>query len=181
MNNIFIFVEGMDDLRFINNIINPYVLKKEMNLIPITFQQKTHRKIRKDIKTYLSQDYDFIFLSDLDSKYYPCISSRKEKRKEEYTHLPLKNIIIVKEEIESWYLAGINNSIKEFEELEMPDNTETISKEDFQKIIENSNFDSKINFFNEVSKNYDLDLAMKRNKSLRYFINKINSIATKNN
>lgn len=117
----------------------------------------------------------------MDSKYYPCISSRKEKRHDEYPSLPLDRIIIVKEEIESWFLAGISNSLNEFKEIEMPINTEHISKEDFDKMIENSKYDSKISFLKEVSKNYDMDLAIGRNDSLRYFIDKINSIAMANN
>lgn len=179
MDKVFIFVEGSNDMRFIENIIQPFFIdKKLINIFPIPYQQKKKKNIKKTISTYLAHNHNFIFLSDLDSDFYHCITSRKEKRQQEYSTLPLENIVIVKDEIESWYLAGIEDSINEIYDINIPENTENISKEDFEKILENSNVDSKIAFFNEIPKYYNIDLAIKRNNSLKYFIDKINLICS---
>jgi hypothetical protein len=149
----------------------PHMLEnKQMNIIPIPYQQKSNKKINKDIKAH-SQDY--LFLSDLDSQTNPCISSKKEKRKKEYDNLDCSKIIIVKEEIESWFLAGIDDSLNQFENWIVPDNTEEITKEDFDSMLKQHSINSKIDFLKEVSKHYNFDLAVKRNDSFEYFLNKL--------
>lgn len=179
MNLIFIFVEGIDDMRFINNIISPYFLNKnQIDIRAIPFQQKNNKIIKKDIKKFISHDYNFIFLSDLDSHSFPCITSRKEKRHDEYDPLPLENIIIVKEEIESWYIAGIDYTKNELKSINFQDSTENITKEDFNRIMKINNFDSRIDFIKEILKGYNLDLAIQRNDSLKYFINKLNILCS---
>jgi hypothetical protein len=171
MNNCFIFVEGLFDQKFIEHIMIPHMLEnKQMNIIPIPYQQKSNKKINKDIKAH-SQDY--LFLSDLDSQTNPCISSKKEKRKKEYDNLDCSKIIIVKEEIESWFLAGIDTSINQFKSWTIPENTETITKEDFNSMLEENSIDSKIEFTTEIAKHYDFELAKKRNKSFAYFLNRL--------
>lgn len=171
MNNCFIFVEGYYDQMFIENILIPFLIEKPINIIPIPYQQKANKKINKDIQASSLQDY--LFLSDLDSHTFPCISSRKEKRLIEYDNLDFSKIIIVKEEIESWYLAGIDNSLDSFKNWTIPENTEHITKEDFELMLEEHLIPSKIDFLKEIAKYYNINLAVKRNKSFDYFLNKI--------
>lgn len=156
MNNCFVFVEGYYDTIFIETILIPHILENNpMNIIPIPYQQKTDKKINKDIKTYSFQDY--LFLTDLDSHTYPCITSRKEERKKEYNNLDCSKIIIVKEEIESWFLAGIDSSLKQFKNWKIPENTETITKEDFDLMLKKNSVNSKIEFIKEIAKHYNFD------------------------
>lgn len=172
MNNCFVFVEGYYDQMFMENILIPFMIENNpINIIPIPYQQKNNKKINKDIKAYSFQDY--LFLSDLDSHTYPCITSRKEERKKEYSNLNCSKIIIVKEEIESWFLAGIDDSLNQFENWIVPDNTEEITKEDFDSMLKQHSINSKIDFLKEVSKHYNFDLAVKRNDSFEYFLNKL--------
>ena len=77
------------------------------DIIVIPYQQKTNKKIADHIRMIKSKGYDFLFLSDLDSDTFPCITKRK-KRVDEYSSLNSDDIIIVNEEIESWFLAGIH-------------------------------------------------------------------------
>ena len=172
MNNCFIFVEGYYDKLFLESIIIPFLMRTNpINVIPIPYQQKVNKKINKDIKMVSFQEY--FFLSDLDSHTSPCISSKKDERIREYSNLDPSNIIIVKEEIESWFLAGIDASLNQFKDWIIPDNTDNITKEDFDAMLENHNIDSKIDFLNKISRNYNFDLAVKRNKSFKYFLDKL--------
>ena len=174
MINCFIYVEGDTDKEFVNYVLMiPFLEKKSIILQPIPYQQKKNEDINKSIQTAQhSKQLDYMLLSDLDSHSYPCITSRKKSRKQEYNSLDLDKIFIVKEEIESWYVSGIDTSLKQFSNLNIPDNTDNLTKEDVDKIIEQSFFDSKIVFINEILKNFNLKLAYDRNTSFKYFIDK---------
>ena len=69
-----------------------------------------------------------------------------------------------------WYLHHFRFPVIEY----YKDMGYDLEKEDFNDIIENSNFTSKGDFLMEISRTYDLNLALKRNKSLKYFLNKLN-------
>ena len=73
----------------------------------------------------------------MDSKTHPYITSMRNERFNKYENLKYSKIIIVKEEIESWYLASIDNSLDPFKDWEIPNRTDSIEKEDFDKIYKN--------------------------------------------
>ena len=99
----------------------------------------------------------------------------KTARFEKYDALEFSKIIIVKEEIESWYLAGVDNSFEKFKNWKIPDNTDEIEKEDFDKIYVTS-FDSKKDCLIEIVKHFDFNLAMDRNASFKYFLDKLSNL-----
>ena len=160
MSNIFVFVEGKDDSRFINFVLVDFFnLNKSIILKAIPYKNKARVNTVKLIKQIIETGSgDYIFLSDLDRHTYPCVTSRKNSRiKEfhnpEYDDLDFEKIFIVVEEIESWYVAGIDTSLKQFKNLDIPDNTDTFTKEQFDELISNSNFSSRIDFFMEIVRN----------------------------
>ena len=174
MNKVFIYVEGDHDEIFANYILSYYLRKtKSIEIWPIKYAEKSPKLINKDIKS--KSNFKYIFLSDLDNNYYPCITARKEDRLKNYEYLNSSNIVIVKEEIESWYLAGINTSSEQFSELIIPDSTDDIEKETFDQMISTIS-DSKKDCLVEIAKNFDFDLAVKRNSSFRYFLNKLDKL-----
>ncbi|MBR0271574.1 MAG: DUF4276 family protein [Methanobrevibacter sp.] len=177
MNNLFIFVEGIDDKKFVNEVLANLFYKKSIIVIPITYQIKKNNDINKQIiRCAKSKECSYVFFSDLDSHSYPCITSRKNARVNEYNALNQDNILIVCEEIESWYLAGLDNHLDQFKDFDIGDNTEGITKEKLSEMIDKSSFENKVDFFAEVCKTYNLELAMKRNKSFKYFLSKFNLI-----
>ncbi|WP_042692712.1 hypothetical protein [Methanobrevibacter oralis] len=88
----------------------------------------------------------------------------------------MDKIFIVKLEIESWYISGIDNSLDQFKDFDIPDDTENISKETFDNQLKNSQFSSKLDLLIEISKFYNYKLAISRNKSLKYFLKKLDLI-----
>jgi hypothetical protein len=101
---------------------------------------------------------------------------KKEDLIDEFNHLNKDVIFIVKDEIESWFLAGMDTDLEIFSEFNVPDDTEGITKEMFNDMMKNSHFDSRIDLMKEISKSYDFDLATKRNNSFKYFIEKLEKI-----
>ena len=132
--------------------------------------------MNNNIKHLKSKNIPYIFVSDLDSHTYPCLTSRKEKRKKEYPALDCDKIIIVNEEIESWFISGVDTNLEQFKEFNIPNNTENLTKENVDKMIDNSHFISKKDFFYEVSRFFNIELAIERNKSFKYFLKKFNLI-----
>lgn len=174
MNKVFIYVEGTHDKLFVDFILSEYV-RNNMNidLHPIPYSQKRPKLINKSIQS--KRRYEYIFLSDLDSRIHPCMTSMKQEMFNKYDALDYSKIIIVKEEIESWYLAGVDNSSDKFREWEIPSKTDDIEKEDFNEIYEKS-FDSKLDCLKEIAKDFDFDLAMQRNASFKYFLNRLSNL-----
>ena len=111
----------------------------------------------------------------MDSRTHPCKTSMKQERFDKYDALDYSKIIIVKEEIESWFLAGVDNSFDKFKGWEIPCRTDSIEKEDFDKIYKIS-FDSKNDCLKEIAKIYNFDLAIERNSSFKYFLNKLSNL-----
>ena len=110
-----------------------------------------------------------IFLHDFDDAC--CLTQRIEKLNEKYPFLLKTNLAIVRVEIESWYLAGINNTVASKVDLKRIKSTNNISKEDFNEMIP-KNFDSRIDFMNELLKEFSIDTAKKKNNSFDYFCTK---------
>lgn len=174
MTKVYIYIEGAHDDIFVKSILYEHVWNTMgIDLHPIPYAQKPPKKICKSIKS--KYKYEYLFLSDLDSQYHPCITSMKEKRVNEYNGLKYSKVIIVKEEIESWYLAGVDTSVEKFKDWKIPPQTDNITKEDFDKIYKNS-FDIKTDCLKEIANHYNFDLAVKRNKSFNYFLNKLSKL-----
>ena len=169
---LYIFVEGTDDERFIDKIIKPMLQKSYHHIKIIRYASLKSIVIEGYIKTCKQQNSsDYIFICDLDTigNQSLCVTLKKQKVQNDYgKYIELEKIAVVKEEIESWYLAGITPEnmakfkIKAFEE------TESIKKEDFEKMIP-KNFISKTEFMVEILKTYSIDKATDYNASLSYF------------
>ena len=152
---LFIFVEGVDDKRFVEKIISPFIQEKgNYSLIkPIEYAVKSSQELRKFIQTIAHQsNQNYVLLCDLDSNgdKNATVKSRVEKVIEKYGQVLDKDkIVVVKEEIESWYYAGI--TAEKLEELGLPflTNTETLTKEEFERIIPKT-FISSNDFMVEV-------------------------------
>ena len=126
---------------------------------------------------------DLIIVADLDES--PCVTDRKERIPSGFRSLsagqspgqptgPFSStrILIVCREIESWYLAGLND--EECKRLGLTttiDNTDRISKEQFLDLMPDR-FDSKSEFMLEILRVFDHETARSKNSSFRYFMQK---------
>ncbi len=171
---LFIFVEGDDDLRFFENVIQP-TLKDNYDLIDLI--KYAHLKPKK-VSTYVTSiismntsNYfaDYIFVADINSK--PCISARKQGLQRQYHNLEADKIRVVIAEIESWYLAGLDNVSCKKLKIQSVRTTDSTTKERFEGLMEGK-FDSRRDFMVEVLKYFSIDVAKEKNSSFRYFADK---------
>ena len=176
MTTLFIFIEGKHDKIFVDYVLSDYLSKeKSISVHPVPYAKKSPSTINREIK---SKSDNYLFLSDLDSNETPCITSKKDLRTKKYSYLNSDRVIIVKEEIESWFFAGIDTKIGQFKNFKVPDDTDLITKEDFDELLREQSIDNKNSFLIEVGKNFNIELAAQRNASFKYFLDKINKLWT---
>ena len=88
-----------------------------------------------------------------------------------YGSLEIERILIVRREVESWYLAGLDSDSHEEFRLPTRRNTDGITKERFDGLIP-SRFDSRTDFMVEILNRYDVEVARGRNESFDYAMGK---------
>jgi hypothetical protein len=166
---LFIWVEGDDDERFVDRIIKNKLASKYQSIVIKKYSQENKKYIRNFFKSIASMGADYLFMADLDHE--PCITSKKEKIINEKDYLTSDRIFVVCKEIESWYIAGINQADSKRNKIAFIDNTDEIFKEEFERMIPQK--DSKLNFKLELLKCFKDDIAVSKNQSYKYFYSKI--------
>lgn len=174
---LFIFVEGPDDERFFN-YIKKDISGNYSDVRLYSYRGRESKSVSQFIQTIKKQrNADYIFVSDHDDA--ACITSRKEAEIRKYKGLEAKKILIVKKEIESWYLAGITEtnaqklgltSIRN-RHFDIRMNTDSCSKETCEQIVPKK-FISKNAFLVEILKHFSKRSAKQKNLSFKYFSNK---------
>ena len=149
MDNLIIFVEGENDKLFFEKIIlKLFSLKEEYNqkedkIKIVKYQEKGKKKFLQHLNFINKHNIHYIFISDFDSR--KCITSRKQEKikkyyREGYDKLESDNIFIVKNEIESWFLAGVDNKQKIFRNINVPKDTEKTSKNCLEQLLKKTQF-----------------------------------------
>ncbi|MCI0470489.1 MAG: DUF4276 family protein [Candidatus Aminicenantes bacterium] len=168
---LFILVEGDDDERFFNRVVNPQFTGKYDWVKPYKYAQVKPENIRKFIHSISAMQADYIIVADSNDS--PCITARKEKLLNgKFKEIDRNRIQLVIREIEGWYLAGLNDKarkevgIKNKTDL----NTDNLTKEDFNRLKPQTY--SRIDFMQEILKRFDISTARENNRSFDYFCNK---------
>lgn len=97
-----------------------------------------------------------------------CITEAKDKLKKTYTEINNYPIFIVKQEIESWYLAGLDKRAQKELGLEYYSDTDKIKRSRFKKMVPDE--ESYSVFLNKILPRFKLAVASKQNSSFKYFI-----------
>lgn len=178
MSVLYIFVEGLDDEIFIRSFF--WQLIERYNKVKIfRYAQRKDDQVKGLIRaTNKRNDWDYIFFTDYDAynrelNYNPA-KKKKEIQKRYDGILDNDKIIIVKEEIESWYCASINYSRFKLPELNRIKDTESVTKEKFEHIVK-KRYRRVTDFMIECMKSFNLQQGIERNQSLNkaynYLIN----------
>ncbi len=165
---IYLFVEGNDDEIFFRKLITPILSKYYKNIEIIKYAQMKKDKVNLFLLSIRTLNFDYLFFADKDE--YLSIKQKKEKLSEKFEQLAKENIIIVVLEIESWYLAGLDETASETLHINYFTNTDNLSKEDFNRLY-HGRFNSRIDFIYEIIKLYVIEKAKQKNKSFSYFYN----------
>jgi hypothetical protein len=169
---LWLFVEGPDDTRFIRGIIRPLLEGTFDDIRIVEYSNLAREKIYKFLQSAKSTPYaDYFFLQDINSS--PCIAFKKKSIYNRYNkRVDNARTVVVIKEIESWYLAGLDERACIKLKVKHLLQTNTFTKEDFAKIIPRK-FDSSNDFMIEILKFFSVDTAKLKNSSFCYFLNRL--------
>ena len=168
---IYFFVEGSDDERFLKTTVIPLIDKKYRCSLH-RYSGMSKKKVVSFLKSINAMNFaDYILLGDINHS--SCITKKKGNLIEIYEQkLDENKTFIVVKEIESWYLAGLDE--KKCEELGIKSFLETnnVTKEQFNDIMP-AGYDSRIDFMVEILKSFSMETAIIKNNSFQYFMGKL--------
>lgn len=164
-------IEGDDDERFVDRIVSP-ILEGNYDYIGFyQYAQRAKKDIERFIRSLLSKQADFLCLADINA--LPCVTAKKQQIKEhKIGAVDDDRIVVIKMEIESWYLAGLDEECCSGLRIPICATTDTMDKENFKQLTARSKLGYTIHCMIEMLNNYDLNMALSKNNSLRYFYNK---------
>jgi hypothetical protein len=167
MPGVFLLIEGDDDERFFDKVVKPIAEQRYCWVRPWKYAQKKRKRIVGLLRSARSMGADFIYVRDFDGA--TCISARKEQIQEQLGALmPAEKIIIVVQEIESWYLAGVDErSCDTLGFSGLGSSTDKVTKETFERLRPPSM--SRIALLGQLLADFDVDTAVRRNASFGYF------------
>ncbi len=189
-----LWVEGSAEIIFFQNIIKP-LFEKHYDKIKINEYKGDQIKgeyvnniVCKLIKAiedpkYLStpvgkfSPQNYIFFRDFDN--CTCYTFKKKEICDIIPPINKQKIIIVKNIIESWYLAGI--SVKNCRKLGIPiklkkNNSDIFHKNNFYNSIPKKHLEPKRNFLIKLTQIFDFEEALETNESFKYFVDKYLSV-----
>lgn len=169
---IYILVEDTTDVKFMEQIIEPFLERKYHQIIYFKYARKKKTKFKKFIEVIHKINADYFLIGDYDesSNMEACLSNINKKCD---NIANVNNIIAVIKEIESWYLSGIPDFLVDQFNIDISlDDTEQYYKEDIIS-LKHSNL-SPLIFLSIIISKYNIEKAVQRNDSLNRFINLIN-------
>lgn len=160
---LFVFVEGPDDERFFNSILDGYDIKI------IKYAKKKREYVNSYIKSIKSMpNNDYVLFCDADLK---SVKDKKLQIQELYPQCEEDKIIVSVVEIESWYIAGLDEQQCRNMKVKYYEKTDCITKEQFDALIPARLH--RINFMINILKVFNLSVAIQRNKSFNYCVSYI--------
>ena len=176
---LFIFLEGDDDERFFERLIRPLYKQIYDDIRIWKYSQETKKKVTGFLNSIYKMRADYIFVADMDDS--PCVTAKKKRITSQFKKLSEDRILVVCREIESWYLAGLNDDARRQIKIRRRFNkTDSISKEQFDRMMPQK-FVSRIDFMQEIMKLFDRETASTKNTSFEYFMRKYKEERDKRN
>lgn len=168
-----ILVEGDDDERFFLQIIKPLLQSKYQTIRLVKYANDPPKTRRKLIKSLRDLDAHYFYVTDIDNK--PCVTAKKDQVTRELgsSAVDRDKLIVVVKEIESWYLAGLDENVIRKFKLRTCVSTNDVTKEQFNRVIPITI--TRIGFMLTILENYNLNIAENKNRSLKYLIDKCQS------
>jgi hypothetical protein len=164
---LFIFLEGIDDVRFFEHVVRPRFLHAYEAVDLITYASTKSVKVDRFIRGINAMQHDYIIVADIDQE--SGVAAKKKVILSRFIEADYRRIMIIVMEIESWYLAGLDRTATLAIGLRDHETTDFVTKEVFNRWIPQQ-YPSRIAFMIEVLKYFSLTVAKKKNKSFRFFL-----------
>jgi len=130
---LYLFVEGNDDERFFAKIVVPLLEPQYKSVHIVKFACMKRVNVCRLIRSIHRMNDEYLLFTDIDNE--PGVKAKKHILMERFDALDTSHIVVVIREIESWYLAGLDDAAEL--ELSLPHHpsTDSLSKEYFNSHI----------------------------------------------
>ncbi len=170
-NRLWVLVEGSDDKRFFESILKPRLISRYDFIQTWEYAQEPSKRIKAFLNSILKMKSGYLCLADINDN--PCVTAKKNSIKRKLKKaIQTERIMVVVREIESWYLAGLDDKSSQELNIRVPTKTDYVTKEQFNSLIPNR-FDSRIDFMIEALKRFSVETARQKNKSFNYLMAKL--------
>jgi hypothetical protein len=166
-----ILVEGRDDKEFFEAVIRPILEEKYDHVQVWEYAGATIERRMSYIRSAQAMKADYLFVADVNTS--PCITERKGHLIDSHKGvIDAGRTIVVLREIESWYLAGVDDGA--CQELGVPvlRHTDSVTKEQFEDLVP-GRFISAVKFMAEVLRRFRVETARRKNRSFGYLMDKL--------
>ncbi|MDD1720083.1 MAG: hypothetical protein LUQ25_08495 [Methanoregulaceae archaeon] len=164
---LFVFVEGSDDERFFARIIRPRLQAKYSSVELITYACMKSAKVSKFVKGIRSMNHEYILVADIDRE--KSVQDKKLVLLSRFDEIDENRIVVIIKEIESWYLAGLDEKAAHHLGLRYLGHTDFVTKEHFNSWIPRG-YTSRISFMIECLRYFSISEAVTKNRSFRFFM-----------
>lgn len=166
---VHVLVEGRDDREFVNAVIRPMLQRQYDDVQVWEYAGETIGRRINYIRSIQAMNADYLLMTDLDTS--PCVTDRKNRLVRGYKGtIDAEHAVIVVREIESWYLAGVDDlACQEFGIPSMP-HTDHVTKEQFRDMVPRRFNEIVINFMTDILRGFRIDVAKGRNRSFCYLM-----------
>jgi len=167
---LWVLVEGNDDERLIETI-RPQ-LETQYDRVGIwQYARARDKKTAEFLKVISSTpNIDYVYLTDINNAL--CITVKRGDVKDKFgNRLELDRIVVAVNEIESWYLAGLDEQNSRELGIKPLNRTDDITKEKFNDMMP-ARFDSRIDYMREILKRFSVETGVAKNASFGYFMRK---------
>ena len=162
---LFLLVEGSDDTRFCREVLLPIFRRTFDDVRTWEYRKKKPSKTVDFIRNIGYMNADYILFGDIDER--PCVTATKEYISSSISSLNWDRTVVVRREIEAWYLAGLSAAASLELGFERVRDIDEITKERFDNLVGGE--DEHTNAIVEILRHYDTEVARRRSPSFRYF------------
>lgn len=166
---LFLLVEGDDEERFFRAAVMHKFEQRFTSVQVWKYSQQKPEKVKSFINSINAMPADYILFSDINL--HPCVTAKKQAVQQRYMNVDPGKIIIVIREIESWYIAGLDNTDSRKLGMSPITFTDGLTKEQCDN-LRPKRFRSMIDFKLEILKCFSIETAVERNRSFQYFTQK---------
>ena len=166
---LFILVEGNDDERFFSRIIRPIFADMYASVEIVMFACMKNEKVYRFVRSIIEMGHDFILCADIDRE--ESVRAKKKVLNERYGLFENDHMVIIIKEIESWYLAGLDERAQQHLGIRQYVSTNHITKEIFNGMIPR-HYTSRIAFMGDIITLFSPLAARERNRSFAFFCQK---------
>jgi hypothetical protein len=164
-----VLVEGRDDREFVDAVIRP-MLQKEYDDVQVwEYAGETITRRIAYIRSIQAMNADYLFVADLDTS--PCVTERKSRLVNGHKKtIDAERAIIVVREIESWYLAGVDDHACQEYGIPSVPHTDHVTKEQFRDIVPKRFNNVVVDFMTDILRGFRIEVAKDRNRSFGYLM-----------